>query len=417
MDLFVKLIITCFIFYTIFFYIRAKIFLNRAINEKESVKQINKKSKNIIIAIPVLREQNCIGNTIKYFNNITKDIPIVLITTQKEIKENLTNEKTTQDIIKEKIITKYKNVYWVDYPYTKGYMADQLNYMLENLENILNRKIDLDKTYLALYNADSRPNKNTFEEIKQKIEKNDVVQQYSYCMQNYEKIKGIPKGFSIYQSNFELKTGLINSFFKSNILYTHVVGHGLIINMKLLKKLGNFNTEFWCEDIYLGIQLKFNNIKITPLLTLENMETPDKLNKIVKQNSVWFKTTSQFWKIYKDITKRGQAKNKINGLLGILNEFRCAINWMSFPIVLLISIIISIFIKNYALLISIIVSYILYIIVNTTCTINIINKLDNKRYRVTLKLIIDVLIATTISNIGPLYSIIFNKKEKYKTER
>ena len=51
------------------------------------------------------------------------------------------------------------------------------------------------------------------------------------------------------------------------------------------------------------------------------------------------------------------------------------------------------------------------------CTINVINKLDDKKYNVTLNLIIDVLIATTISNIGPLYSIIFNKKEKYKTER
>lgn len=385
--------------------------------KKKSIKQINKKNKNIIIAIPVLREQNSIENTIKYFNTITKDIPIVLITTQKEIKENLTNEKTTQDIIKEKIIIKYKNVYWIDYPYTEGYMSDQLNYMLENLENIFDRKIDLDKIYLALYNADSRPNENTFREIIQKIENNNVVQQYSYCMQNYEKIKGIPRGFSIYQSNFELKTGLINSFFKSNILYTHIVGHGLIINMKLLKELGNFNTEFWCEDIYLGIQLKFNNIKIIPLLTLENMETPDKLSKIIKQNSVWFKTTSQFWKIYKDIVKRRQDKNKINGLLGVLNEFRCAINWISLPIILLISIIISIIIRKYALLLSIIVSYVIYIIVNTRCTINIINKLDNKKYRATLKLIIDVLIATTISNIGPLYSIIFNKKEKYKTER
>lgn len=296
-------------------------------------------------------------------------------------------------------------------------MAEQLNYMLENLENIFNKRIDLENTYLALYNADSRPNENTFEELNKKIENNDVIQQYSYCMQNYEKIKGIIKGFSIYQSNFELKTGLINSFFKSNILYTHVVGHGLIINIKLLKALGNFNTDFWCEDIYLGIQLKFNNIKITPLLTLENMETPDKLRKIIKQNSVWFKTTIQFWKIYKDIVKRKQTKNKISGLLGVVNEFRCAINWISFPIVLLISIIIPIIIRNYLLLLLVIASYVLYIIVNTVCTINIINKLDNKKYKATIKLIINVLIATTISNIGPLYSIIFNKKEKYKTER
>ncbi len=417
MDLFVKLIITTLLIYTMFFYVRVKIFLYKAMNEKSNIKQVNKNSKELIIAIPVLREQKCIEDTIKHFNTIAKDLPIVLITTQKEIKENLTNQKTTQDIIKERIIPKYKNVYLINYPYTTGYMANQLNYMLENLENIFNRKIDLDKTYLALYNADSRPNENTFKEIKQKIETKEILQQYSYCMQNYEKNGGISKGFAIYQSNFELKTGLINTFFKSNILYTHVVGHGLVINMKLLKELGNFNTEFWCEDIYLGIQLKFNNIKVMPLLTLENIETPDKLSKIIKQNSVWFKTTSQTWKIYKDIVKKGRIKNKINGLLGTVNEFRCAINWIGFPIVLLVSIIFSIIIKNYVLLFAIIVSYIVYIVINTICTINVINKLDNRNYRVNIKLIIDVFIATSISNIGPLYSIIFNKKEKYKTER
>ena len=190
MDLFVKLVIVGLIFYTIFFYIRTKVFLNKVVKERKNIKQINKKSKKIIIVIPVLREQKCIENTIRYFNAITNDIPIILITTQREIKENLLSEKTTQDIIKEKIITKYKDVYWVNYPYTKGYMSDQLNYMIENLENILNKKIDLDKTYLALYNADSRPNENTFKEISQKIENNDVVQQYSYCMKNYEVIKG-----------------------------------------------------------------------------------------------------------------------------------------------------------------------------------------------------------------------------------
>lgn len=417
MELYIKLIVIGLIFYTIFFYIRAKIFLNKALNTKNNEKSIKKDRKELIIAIPVLREQKCIEDTIKYFYKIAKNIPIVLITTQKEIKENVTNEKTTQDIIKEKIMTKYKNVYLIDYPYTTGYMSNQLNYMIENLDTIFNRKIDLNQTYLALYNADSRPNKNTFQEIKQKIQNNMVVQQYSYCMQNYEKIKGILRGFSIYQSNFELKTGLINSFFKSEILYTHVVGHGLVINMKLLKELGNFNTEFWCEDIYLGIQLKFNNIKISPLLTLENMETPDKLSKIIKQNSVWFKTTSQFWKIYKDIIKKGKTKNKIKGFIGVISEFRCAINWLCFPIILLISMISSIIIKNYRLLLAMIVSYIIYIIINTSCTINIINKLDDKNYKVTLKLIIDVLIATSVSNIGPLYSIFFNKKEKYKTER
>lgn len=415
MKLFIEIIIFLLLAYTAFFYIKTEIFIKKLKKRKNNNKENN---KQIIIAIPSLREQNCICSTVKYFTEIAKDIPIVLVTTQKEIKENINNEKTTQDIIKEKIIDQYKNVYWIDYPYEQGYMADQLNYMLNNLEKTFNKQIDLKNTYLALYNADSRPSKHTFEEIKENLkEENKVIQQYSYCMENYDKLPYILKGFAIYQSNFEIKTGLMNTFFKSNLLYTHVVGHGLVIELETLRKLGNFNTTFWCEDIYLGLQLKFNNIEITPLLTLENIETPDKLRKLIKQNSVWFKTTSQFLKIYKDILKNGQAKNKLKGTIGVFNEFRCAINWLGFPIMLLALIIGSLVIKQYILVLAVLISYFVYIIINTISTIKIINILDNKKYRVYIKTIISVLLATSISNIGPIYSIISNKKEKYKTER
>ncbi len=44
------------------------------------------------------------------------------------------------------------------------------------------------------------------------------------------------KGFSIYQSNFELRYGLINSYFSNELLYTYVVGHGMYIRVDLLKR-------------------------------------------------------------------------------------------------------------------------------------------------------------------------------------
>lgn len=84
---------------------------------------------------------------------------------------------------------------------------------------------------------------------------------------------------------------------------------------------------------------------------------------------------------------------------------------------LLASIIGSILIKQYLLVLAVLISYFIYIIINTISTIKIINILDNKKYRVDIKMIISVLLATSISNIGPIYSIISNKKEKYKTER
>lgn len=410
------IIILALIFYTIAFYIRTKKSIN-IIKKQENNSKTNC-NKKIIIAIPCLREQACIEETIKYFSKIAKNIPIIIITTKKEEKENINNDVLTKEIIKNNILPKYKNVYLVDYPKTEGYMADQLNYMLENLDFILKRKVDLSNTYLALYNADSRPNEKTFDEINDKINQgHKIIQQYSYCMKNYENLNNILKGFSIYQSNFELKTGIINGLLKSKLLYTHVVGHGLVINMETLKKLGNFNTEFWCEDIYLGLQLKFNNLRIEPMLTLENMETPTKFKNLIKQNSVWFKTTSQFSKMYKDIIRKGNFKSKINGFIGCFNEFRCAINWLCFPMLLMFLIISSILIKDFGILIVGIISYFLYIGINTIMTMKLINILDKTNYKVSLKMILNVAIATAISNFGPIYSILTKKKEKYKTER
>lgn len=64
MKLIVILIITGFIFYTLFFLIRTEIFLKKSQKEKNNIKPVNKKDKKLIVAIPVLREQNCIEDTV-----------------------------------------------------------------------------------------------------------------------------------------------------------------------------------------------------------------------------------------------------------------------------------------------------------------------------------------------------------------
>ena len=145
----IKLVIILLIIYSLFFLVRAIICINKV--KKEKSKRENKDSvkcnKNIIIAIPCLREQKCIEDTIKYFTEIAKDIPIIIVTTQKEVKENIKNDILTQYIIKNKILPKYKNVYLIDYPFTEGYMADQLNYMIEEIKN----KIDLSNASIYIF--------------------------------------------------------------------------------------------------------------------------------------------------------------------------------------------------------------------------------------------------------------------------
>ena len=387
---------------------------------KNNTKNYNQKLKNnkgLFIAIPCLREQKTIEETIKHFRKIC-ELPIVIITTEKENFESnyKNNYITTKTIVENNILGKYDNIYLIDYPLKKGYMADQLNFMLNNLYNF-DFYDDSKEWYMSLYNADSKPSKETFKSIFYYINKNKkVIQQYSYCFKNFSKLDFISKGFAIYQSNFEIKVGLFNSSLNYKYLYNYVVGHGLTIDLKELNKMGNFNTKFWCEDIYLTMKLKYNNIPIYSIPNLENIENASSINQIIKQNSVWYDTTRKYVKVYNDI-KKSEKRFSLYGLIGCINEFRCAINWLLFPIVFIINFFICIYSKNFITVCILIFSYLFYSYINYFITINTINKLSNERYKLNFCNYVSYMLALLISNVGPIYSLISRKKEKYKTER
>lgn len=387
---------------------------------KNNTKNYNQKLKNnkgLFIAIPCLREQRVIEETIKHFRKIC-ELPIVIITTEKENFESnyKNNYITTKTIVENNILGKYDNIYLIDYPLKKGYMADQLNFMLNNLYNF-DFYDDSKEWYMSLYNADSKPSKETFKSIFYYINKNKkVIQQYSYCFKNFSKLDFISKGFAIYQSNFEIKVGLFNSSLNYKYLYNYVVGHGLTIDLKELNKMGNFNTKFWCEDIYLTMKLKYNNIPIYSIPNLENIENASSINQIIKQNSVWYDTTRKYVKVYNDI-KKSEKKFSLYGLIGCINEFRCAINWLLFPIIFIINFLICIYSKNFITVCILIFSYLFYSYINYFITINTINKLSNERYKLNFCNYVSYMLALLISNVGPIYSLISRKKEKYKTER
>ena len=387
---------------------------------KNNTKNYNQKLKNnkgLFIAIPCLREQKTIEETIKHFRKIC-ELPIVIITTEKENFESnyKNNYITTKTIVENNILGKYDNIYLIDYPLKKGYMADQLNFMLNNLYNF-DFYDDSKEWYMSLYNADSKPSKETFKSIFYYINKNKkVIQQYSYCFKNFSKLDFISKGFAIYQSNFEIKVGLFNSSLNYKYLYNYVVGHGLTIDLKELNKMGNFNTKFWCEDIYLTMKLKYNNIPIYSIPNLENIENASSINQIIKQNSVWYDTTRKYVKVYNDI-KKSEKRFSLYGLIGCINEFRCAINWLLFPIIFIINFLICIYSKNFITVCILIFSYLFYSYINYFITINTINKLSNERYKLNFCNYVSYMLALLISNVGPIYSLISRKKEKYKTER
>lgn len=436
--------------------------------------QMTEKVPNILIVIPCLREQDIIIQTLKHFLDLTNNlsnVKILVVTTRKEeferekniylkgqfikdVKNNIelqklinkynkilsTNEikeilkysnskdieeiinnkikksKTTNNLIEEFITQSnlQEKVYHFHYPNNEGIMADQLNYVLNNF-----KFKDEKNYYFSVYNADSMPNKDTITEVIKTINENDspkVIQQYSVPMSNWNKLSMLMKGFAIYQSNFELRYGLINSYFPNKLLYTYVVGHGMYIRVDILKEIGGFETKYWCEDIYMSYVLRNKKISIYPIKTLEIMQSPQYLSILTKQNAVWFKTSFECLKIFIDVFKQNRKVNS-NSIGWLIQRIRMNITWLCLPIIFLYTIIISILNQNVIMLFLSVLSYLVMILLEYGSTVNLIEKLTEKTLKNKIRVLISTIMATTISNIGPIYSLISRKKEKYKTVR
>lgn len=449
-------------------------YIHKQNKKTKNILHRNEKKSNILIVIPCLREQDIIIQTLNYFLGLTKhldNVKLLIVTTQKEefekeinlylkdqlikdvknnmqlqklinkynkilstneikeilkysklenieeiINNKIQNSKTTSVLIEEFIIQNHleEKVYHFHYPNNEGIMADQLNFVLDNFEFK-----DEKNYYFSVYNADSIPNKDTIKEVLTTINENDnpkVIQQYSVPISNWNDLSNLMKGFSIYQSNFELRYGLINSYFPNKLLYTYVVGHGMYIRVDILKQIGGFETKYWCEDIYMSYVLRNKDISIYPIKTLEIMQSPQYLSILTKQNSVWFKTSFECLKIFKDIFKQNKKIN-LNSIGWLMQRIRMNITWLGIPIAFLYTLIISIFNKSIIMFCLSVLSYFVMIVLEYGSTVKLIEKLTETTFKNKIKILINTIFATTISNIGPIYSLISRKKEKYKTVR
>lgn len=175
---------------------------------------------HINILIPCYKEIPIIKQTLEHFKILIEtnnNIDIYIITTEKEKYEKFLSQ-TTYDYLVNLDIMKESNFHILNYPNAKGMMADQLNYAIDVI--LKESNFATDKIYFSIYNADSRPDSLTFEEISKKIVQNNfpkVIQQYSNYFLNFNKQHFIMKGFSIYQTAFEFRNGLINSLFSKNL--------------------------------------------------------------------------------------------------------------------------------------------------------------------------------------------------------
>ena len=93
------------------------------------------------------------------------------------------------------------------------------------------------------------------------------------------------------------------------------------------------------------------------------------------------------------------------------------ITWLGLPLAFLYTIIISILNKNIIMFVLSIISYFVMILLEYGSTIKLIEKLTETTLKNKIQVLCSTIVSTSISNIGPIYSLISRNKEKYKTVR
>ncbi|MBU1200853.1 glycosyltransferase [Patescibacteria group bacterium] len=277
---------------TLFFLLRSLSWLKAA--NTESLKSIIEDKPQVHILIPALREQKRIIDTIKYFQKhilIEDNVDLIIVTTQREFEKKFSGLSTNQ-LVKNFIAeNNCSNISIIDSPHQTGIKAHQLNYALDQID---------DDSFITVYDADSRPHPRTFEAFYSELAKNPkakVFQQSAVFFNNFKSLKSsFLRSSAILQSRWTLAHELPRLFrqsfgegkFIKKYAYAHVVGHGLFIDINVLKSVGGFPAQTITEDLFLGYLLRASGHSIYPLPLLESSDAPTTVKSLWGQKYVWF---------------------------------------------------------------------------------------------------------------------------------
>ena len=290
--------------------------------------------KNIIILIPVLREQNVIINTIKHFlkmklHNI--NLHLIIAGTKRE-RKNI--EISTVDIVQEWInecgqdLPDNIHVDYCEADDEVGDRATQLNFAINYAFNKMKiSRIDC----IGVYDADSLPSESTLQEVmynfsaeadlcacqqpvhfsmaanKMAINKeNPILIANALYQSTWTAISELPMWLKYYKHDGK----------KLSKRHLYLIGHGEFLTQSIYDEF-HFPEYEVTDGIQLGYRLGMSNKKVKPLHEFCNDDVPHKVSALIKQHMRWFGGCMNFKSSYmwcRDQFKTNAVIQVIDGL-------------------------------------------------------------------------------------------------------
>lgn len=273
--------------------------------------------KDIYVLLPALKEQKIVEETIEWFKKIKYkgNIKYVIITSEKEdeyYRKNNLKEITTGKLVDKKL-KKIKDNRFIHlhYPKTDGNKSSQMNYAVDE---IMKKIKNSENTYISVFDFDSKPDINTFNELNKVAEyKNnpDVIGQVPMCFKNYvsfsnQTTKALVLLYAFQQTirataveKFKL---LICSLTNLNIPQYCM---GACMHIKLKTLIENDKFPIFVDDLTLGYRLSIKNCKFAYLPSYNYTLIPNKIFDYVNSAVLIFKGVTT----YLSEIKRAKGQN------------------------------------------------------------------------------------------------------------
>ncbi|MBN3865710.1 glycosyltransferase family 2 protein [Pseudomonas frederiksbergensis] len=307
----------------------------KSINTNEHPYTFNLKT---LVIIPVLREQQVIGNTLLHFEEIlahNTDAAIAVCGAAEETyshdQESNTSLSTKETVIKvaNEINNRQKRrfVTYLEYPYQNGIMAHQVNWAARYAFDAFDSPVDPTQTIVAIYNADSRPDSKSFLAMDAVFKtQGSAAQQISFyssgqCNSNF--YKWISNSAAVWQTRWALAVEVFRLRLSNKLNlhtdqtknwhseltrfllhpYNYTIGHGFAVKLSTFIEMNYYPQTVRNEDAALGFVYSVSKLTVAPVVTHDNTEVPDSLKQLIKQQVSWYGGPAEALK-YHSLTQR-----------------------------------------------------------------------------------------------------------------
>lgn len=401
--------------------------VKKYINLRTNVK-VNRKF-NVLVLIPVLREQSVIRETINHFVNMQVDninLYLVIAGTKREQK----GEKETTLEVVQNWIDEYKkelpgNI-TVDYCEASddgGDRATQLNYAVQ----YVNKEKGIDNLdFIGVYDADSLPSSETLKEVVESfVSEPDLCacqQPVHFVRAANSMARGRENPLLIANAMYQSTWTVINElpmwikYYKKDTnkiskRHLYLIGHGEFISNDIYENF-HFPEYEVTDGIQLGYRLGMSNKKVKPLREFCNDDVPHSVKTLVKQHKRWFGGCMNLSSSYRWSRETFNTNAIIQVIDGLWSQARWAWTSIAYIILLICSFFVDIKIFSFLIALGLIYCYVIPIVSH---------KVLNAGIKVRIIDWICLPLAIFIKSIGPnmyIISKLVGAKIKYeKVER